>query len=83
MRKEAPINKTYFSHKRSKWNSFCDFLRDAPLNEIPNIPIENCDMVSSAVKTDIDNHVLSQKYQEEPQASPWFTSICSAASAAE
>lgn len=73
MRKEAPI------HKTDLW-----LFRDSTWNEVPNIPIKNCNKeVSSSFKTDIDYHVLSWKYQEKPQAPHWFTSIFSTASAAK
>lgn len=55
IKNEPSIHKTSFCYRCTDWDSFNDLLRDTPLTEILNFPIENYTRnVSAWVKSGID-----------------------------
>ena len=77
---DSPIHRTLYSFDRGDWDSFRDFIRDAPWNEIFELKAEQCAAeIASWIKAGIDAFIPCRKFQSLPNSSPWFSPACAAA----
>ena len=77
---ESPFHRTLFSYEKGDWDSFRDFIRDAPWNEVFSLNGDECAAeFASWIQAGIESFVPSRKFQMKPHSSPWFSPACSAA----
>ena len=77
---ESPFHRTLYSYDRGDWDSFRDFLRDAPWSDVFKLDGEKCaEEVASWIKAGIDGFIPYRKFQQKPHSSPWFSPACAAA----
>lgn len=77
---ESPFHRTLFSYEKGDWDSFRDFIRDAPWNEVFALGGDECAAeCASWIQAGIESFVPSRKFQMKPHSSPWFSPACAAA----
>ena len=77
---ESPVHRTSYNYQQGDWDSFRDFLRDAPWNSILSSSVDKCaSEVISWIQTGIDSFIPHRRYQVKPHSSPWFSPACAAA----
>ena len=77
---ESPVHRTSYNYQQGDWDSFRDFLRDAPWNRIFSSSVDKCACeVMSWIQSGIDAFIPHRRYQVKPHSSPWFSPACAAA----
>ena len=77
---DSPYHRTLYSFHRGDWDSFRDFLRDMPWNDIFKLSADECAKeVVSWLQEGIDVFVPHRTYQVKPHSNPWFSPACAAA----
>ena len=78
--RESPKHRTLYSYEQGDWESFRDFIRDIPLDQIMSLKAEQCAReISSWIQAGIDAFIPCRKFQARPNSSPWFSPACAAA----
>ena len=78
--KESPFHRTSYNYKDGDLDSFRDFLRDVPWNDVFLLPANECAVeIAEWIRLGIDEFIPHRRFQVKPHAAPWFSPECSAA----
>ena len=80
LKQQPPSHRTSYKYEQGDWDSFRDFLRDAPWNDIFSLPADECALeVTSWIQAGIRSFVPQRRYQVKTHSAPWFSPSCAAA----
>ena len=77
---ESPYHRTSYNYHQADWDSFRDFLRDDPWDNIFSLSADDSVFeVNSWLQAGMDAFISWQRFQVKPHSSPWFSPACAAA----
>ena len=77
---QSPYHRTSYTYGCGDWDSFRNFLRDLPWEDVFSLSADSCATeIAEWLRIGIEEFIPHRRYQVKPHSVPWYSPDCSAA----